>query len=212
MGWIYPPVVKYALWAPIWCGVLGIILFSTLGIQSLGAQATIYRWTDEHGVVHYSNSTMSHEQSGQAQTFIMPERPAPANTQIAASTSHGSSKIPLVLLNNDPSQKFVRAVLQGDYTSKEVLMLVDTGAQRTLIDDKLARELDIEHVQDAMLSGITGSAKGWIGRLDSLKIGQDEVEDLHVIVAPVSGRLLLGMDVLEKLSLAVSPRSLDRVQ
>ena len=91
-------------------------------------------------------------------------------------------------------------------------MLVDTGAQRTLLDDKLAKELDIEHVQDAMLSGIAGSAKGWIGRLESLKIGQEEVEDLYVMVAPVSGRLLLGMDVLEELSLAVSPRSLDRVQ
>jgi predicted aspartyl protease len=155
---------------------------------------------------------MPHEHSEHAQTLGMPKRPQPAKTQIAASTSHRSGKIPLVLLNNDPSQKFVRVVLKGDYTSKEVLMLVDTGAQRTLLDDKLAKELDIEHVQDAMLSGITGSAKGWIGRLGSLRIGQEEVEDLYVMVAPVSGRLLLGMDVLERLSLAVSPRSLDRVQ
>ncbi len=75
--------------------------------------------------------------------LTMPERSAPANTEVAASTSHRSSKIPLVLLNKDFSQKFVRAVLQGDYASKEVLMLVDTGAQRTLIDAQLARELDI---------------------------------------------------------------------
>ena len=63
-----------------------------------------------------------------------------------------------------------------------------------------------------MFSVIASSAKGWIGRLDSLKIRQEGVEDLYVMVAAVSGRLLLDMDVLERLSLAVSPRSLDRVQ
>lgn len=190
---------------------LSVVLLVMLGTQQGWAQAPVYRWIDDKGVVHYSHSPMSYEEADKATTLVMPQRPERRPKSVAATTSHESDKIPLILLNKDPSQKFVRATLEGKYRSKEVLMLVDTGAQRTLIDEELARELDVEHVQDALLSGVTGSAKGWIGRLNSLKFGSEEVDNLYVMVAPVSGHLLLGMDVLERLSLAVSPRSLDRV-
>jgi clan AA aspartic protease (TIGR02281 family) len=116
----------------------------------------------------------------------------------------------LVILNNDVSQKFVRTVLEGERISREALMLVDTGAQITVIDEETAQELDIEHVQDALLAGVTGTSRGWIGRLPSLRVGEDVVNDLPVMVGPMSGRLLLGMDVLEQLSLSVGLRSLHR--
>lgn len=212
MPWFLPPVVNRAYLTPVWCGFLSLVLVVILGTQQVWAQTTIYRWTDANGVVHYSNSTMSYEEADKATTLVIPKRPERRPQSVAATTAREPGKIPLVLLNNDASQKFVRATLEGPYRSKEVLMLVDTGAQRTLLDEKLARELDIEHIQDALLSGVNGTAKGWIGRLNSLKFGSEEVDDLYVMVAPVSGRLLLGMDVLERLSLAVSPRSLDRVQ
>jgi predicted aspartyl protease len=115
-----------------------------------------------------------------------------------------------VILNNDPSQKFVHATLEGERTSREALMLVDTGAQITVIDEDTAQGLDVEHVQDALLAGITGVSRGWIGRLPILKIGEEEVSDLRVMVGPMPGRLLLGMDVLEQLNLSVGLRSLHR--
>jgi len=91
-------------------------------------------------------------------------------------------------------------------------MLVDTGAQMTLIDQALAEELALEHVDNALLTGVTGSTTGWIGRLSGLRLGGHEVRDLQVMVAPISGRLLLGMDVLERLELSVGPRSLQRAR
>jgi predicted aspartyl protease len=91
-----------------------------------------------------------------------------------------------------------------------MLMLVDTGAQITVIDEETAQELDIEHVQDALLAGVTGTSRGWIGRLAALRLGEDTVKDLQVMVGPMTGRLLLGMDVLEQLGLAVGLRSLHR--
>ena len=189
-------------WAAVFrLGVVGLALCLSLAGKQTWAQTTIYTWTDEKGVTHYSNSMVPTRHSERATTLVMP---SPSSFGTA-----GSSSIPLVLLNNDPSQKFVRAVLQGEHSSKEVLMLVDTGAQRTLIDEELAQELDLEHIQDALLAGVTGSAYGWIGRLPMLRLGTVEVRDLHIMVAPVTGRLLLGMDVLERLALSVGPRSLD---
>ncbi len=74
----------------------------------------------------------------------------------------------------------------------------------------MAQDLDVEHVQDALLTGVTGTSRGWIGRLATFKIGEEEIRDLHVMVGPMPGRLLLGMDVLENLRLSVGLRSLHR--
>jgi len=135
---------------------------------------------------------------------------AAPHARIRGGEPRDSASIPLVILNNDVSQKFVRTVLEGERISREALMLVDTGAQITVIDEETAQELDIEHVQDALLAGVTGTSRGWIGRLPSLRVGEDVVNDLPVMVGPMSGRLLLGMDVLEQLSLSVGLRSLHR--
>ena len=173
----------------------------------LWAQSTVYSWTDEKGVVHFSNSMVPPQHLNHVEKLDIPAR----TTYEASSTRRGDS-IPLVILNGDPSQKFVRAVLDGERATREVLMLVDTGAQITVIDEALANDLDVEHLQDAMIAGITGSARGWIGRLPTLRLGEEQVSDLRVMVGPMAGRLLLGMDVLEQLELSVGPRSLHRAQ
>jgi len=186
-------------------GVFGLALLLSQPGKQAWAQSTIYSWTDEKGVVHFSNSMVPSQYLEHAAKI---ETPAlPASSQPGASNS-----IPLEILNDDPSQKFVRATLAGERDTQEVLMLVDTGAQMTLIDQTLAEELDLEHIDNALLTGVTGSTVGWIGRLPILRLGEQEVRDLHIMVAPLSGRMLLGMDVLEQLELSVGPRSLYRIR
>lgn len=194
--------------SPVWQRTGGLVLLLCLSVRPhLWAQTTIYTWTDEKGVQHYSDSTVPAQHSDTVERVTVPARPLPA-----APEAHRAESIPLVILHDDASQKFVQAVLEGERTSREVLMLVDTGAQITLIDEELAEELALEHIQDALLSGVTGVAHGWIGRLPRLRLGNETVSDLPVMVAPLPGRLLLGMDVLEHLQLSVGPRSLDRVK
>src|SRR5215510_2374044 len=175
--------------------------------RKTAAQGTIYSWTDEKGVVHFSNSMVPPQHAEHVTTF----ETSPSSAARVSGTGTSDS-IPLVILNDDPSQKFVRAQLAGEQDSREVLMLVDTGAQITLIDQSLAEELALEHVDNALLTGVTGSAVGWIGRLPILRLGPAEVRDLNVMVGPMPGRLLLGMDVLEKLELSIGPRSLQRAR
>jgi len=188
-------------------GIVGTFLLLSLMGSKTWAQSTVYSWTDEKGVVHFSNSMVPPQHMEDATKIEMPSRPTSP-----ASGTDTADNIPLVILNDDPSQKFVRAELTGAQDTKEVLMLVDTGAQITLIDQALAEELALEHLDNALLTGVTGSTSGWIGRLPALHLGQAEVRDLKVMVGPMRGRLLLGMDVLERLELSVGPRSLQRTR
>jgi len=183
----------------------GLFLLLGMSVRHVAAQSTIYSWIDEKGVTHYSNSMAPPQQQQGAGPAVVSSRAATRGGSV-----YDAANIPLVILHDDPSQKFVRAVLEGVRTSSEKLMLVDTGAQLTVLDEETARELDIEHVQDALLAGVTGTSRGWIGRLPTLRVGEEEVNDLHVMVGPMSGRLLLGMDVLEQLGLSVGLRSLHR--
>jgi predicted aspartyl protease len=186
-------------------GTLALCLLLSQAERTL-AQGTIYSWTDEKGVVHFSNSMVPPHHMGQAAKIETPPASSPS------SRSESADSVPLEILNDDSSQKFVRAILTGERDTREVLMLVDTGAQMTLIDQALAEELALEHIDSALLTGVTGSTVGWIGRLSTLRIGAQEVRDLYVMVAPLPGRFLLGMDVLERLELSVGPRSLQRVR
>lgn len=191
---------------PLWRAAGWVVLVPCLGgLFPLWAQTTIYTWTDEKGVPHYSDSAVPAQYTNTVERITVPRDLSPV-------MAPASESIPLVILHNDPSQKFVRVVLEGARGSREVLMLVDTGAQITLIDEELAEELALEHVQDALLQGITGVARGWIGRLPRLQVGTAAVSEWPVMVGPLPGRLLLGMDVLEHLQLSVGPRSLDRVR
>lgn len=184
---------------------VGLFLLLPLWGGQLWAQDAIYSWTDEKGVVHFSNSMAPPQHLKEAATAVASSYSPVRETEVREAAS-----VPLVILNNDPSQKFVRTVLEGERRSREALMLVDTGAQITVIDEETAQELDVEHVQDALLAGVTGISRGWIGRLSTLRVGEDVVNDLHVMVGPMAGRLLLGMDVLEQLRLSVGMRNLHR--
>ncbi len=203
----HPTPMAFLLARIFWSGSVGLLLVLSLLGGEIWAQNTVYSWTDEKGVVHFSNSMVPPQHAEDAEMIEMPSRPASQ-----ASGTDAPDSIPLVILNDDSSQKFVRAELTGEQDSREVLMLVDTGAQITLIDQALAEELTLEHVDNALLTGVTGSAVGWIGRLPILRLGQAEVRDLNVMIGPMRGRLLLGMDVLEKLELSVGPRSLQRTK
>ena len=186
--------------AVTWRPTLALCLLFALEAEPLRAQTTMYTWTDEAGVAHYSNSMIPASYVATATTIVIPIR------------SERSRPIPLVILGNDASRKFVRASLTGKWAIREVLMLVDTGAQKTVIDEVLAKELAVEYEQDVQLAGITSTVRTWMGRLPRLRLGTEEISNLQVVVSPRPGRLLLGMDVLEKLQLVVGLQNLHQTR
>jgi hypothetical protein len=191
-----------------WRRAAAVAVAVVLGIPAgVAAQGTIYTWTDEHGVVHFSDSAAPPPGANDRRAIrVTPGAAAPARPRSAVAATRG---VPLVVLNNDPSKKYVRVGLEGPYQSKDVLMLVDTGAQITLLDEALARELRLPHVSDAGLVGVSGMVPGWIGRLRRLRVGEQVIDNLNVMVGPMPGMRLLGMDVLERLELSIGRTSLD---
>lgn len=158
-------------------------------------QGSLYTWTDERGVVHFSNSQVPARHIAHAEQRANVVGPTPRKYARAAST------IPLI---SRDQKRFVRARLEGTSSTREVVMLVDTGAQMTLIDESTASELGAEFVEEAGIIGVTGTTSGWIGLLRRVQLGDKEVRDWRVMVGPSAGVLLLGMDVLERLELTVA--------
>jgi predicted aspartyl protease len=188
-----------------WRKGMVVVLFLLLNTEvGRAQQGKIYTWTDKNGVVHFSDSVSSPQDFSRAQALTPQSRPTMQKGK------GGHEEIPLVTFADRPSQKFVRVQLEGERETRDVLMLVDTGAQISLVDQQTAKELELEHLEEATLRGVNGVTKSWIGRLPSLRVGEEEVRDLRVLVGPQPGLVLLGMDVLDRLKLSVGPQSLHR--
>jgi hypothetical protein len=172
-------------------------------VAAANAQSDVYSWTDEKGTVHFSNSGPPAEGAADLTRRVMP-------THVPQNLTAAGKEIPFVFLNGDVSRRFVPVVVEGERSRKEVLMLIDTGAQLTMIDQDLADDLDVEHVQDVQIMGVSGVAPAWVGRLRSLQLGDEELSPHHVMVGPLPGVRLLGMDVLGAMKLTIGPKALER--
>lgn len=83
---------------------------------------------------------------------------------------------------------------------------IDTGAQRTILDDLLAERigLDLENAEEITLFGLAGTLEGYIADVDLSLLGEPELTfRLPVAFAPlVSTRVgnLIGLDLMSRVS------------
>lgn len=185
--------------------VLTIVVASMLGpaaycVAAFG-QGSVFRWTDSDGTIHFSDSNVPRDYAG-----ITEEKKRPRVRMTTGQPSVVSTSIPLVAQDG---RKFVSAMLEGPLHSRQVMMLVDTGAQMSMIDEELADALGVEFVSDAGIVGVTGTAPGWVGRIQRLKLDNRELSDWPILVGPTSGIALLGADVLDQLELSVGSTTLE---
>jgi predicted aspartyl protease len=165
-------------------------------------QDDVYRWTDERGVIHFSDS-------GAAPAHARRVEGQRSRTAAVSGTrpTRAARDIPLVSVDG---KRLVRATLEGPYRTADVQMIVDTGAQMTMIDEGTANQVGVEFVEEAGIVGVTGVAPGWLGRIRRIRLEDREVDNWPVMVGPLPGVLLLGMDVIDHLELSVGPESLYR--
>jgi len=172
-----------------------------LAPPSVFAQGSLFKWTDSNGVIHFSDSNVPREYAGEAEekthrrTRVVTGQPETARTSIPLEARDG--------------RKYVSATLEGPLHSRTIMMLVDTGAQMSMIDEELARELGLEFVSEAGIIGVTGTAQGWVGRVERLTLEGKELARWPILVGPSEGLALLGTDVLDHLELSVGVESLD---
>jgi predicted aspartyl protease len=182
-------------WAIAWLMRVALGLGLVAGVNVAPVDGGTYTWTDERGVVHFSNSQVPPQHMARAERRADVAGPTPGQY------AHAPSTIPLIRRDQ---KRFVKARLEGASSIREKVMLVDTGAQMSLIDEAAAAELGAEYVADASIIGVSGTSNGWIAQLRRIQLGDKEVRDWRVMVGPTPGMLLLGMDVLERLELTVA--------
>ena len=112
-------------------GTIAGLMLLALPTPQVVAQQEVYPWTDEQGVVNFSNSG------------------PPAGAQAKAIHFGGEFRpVPLEADSKIANRKLVRVELQGTQQNAEVRMIVDTGAQKTMIDAKLAKEIGVHWMRD----------------------------------------------------------------
>lgn len=177
------------------------VLAVTVSAVPVGGQGSVFKWTDSQGIVHFSDSNVPREYAASAE-----ERQHRHSRLATGQPKVGGTSIPLLAQDG---RKYVSATLEGPYRSRKVMMLVDTGAQMSMIDEDLADDLGLEFVTEAGIVGVTGTAPGWVGRVQRLKLDGKELSDWPILVGPSQGLALLGTDVLDHLELSVGSKSLD---
>jgi hypothetical protein len=181
--------------------MLGLSVLAAPG-RPAAAQDEVFKWTDENGQIHFSNSAPAAGANATSRTFA-----AHRSINQAEADRNTFQAVPLEVSND---QKIVRAHLEGNEEALDVRMIVDTGAQKTMIAPELADQLGVRQLREEVVGGVTGVASMSIVELHAVRIGSEELRDVEVAVGPVPGLSLLGMDVLGRLELRVGRDTLDR--
>ena len=99
----------------------------------------------------------------------------------------------------------IRRAADGHYhwpatvNGREVDFLVDTGATRSALPARLARELNLPIEGRVQSQTAGGTVEGQVVRADLALRGGVRIERLRIVALPALGAPLLGMDVLGKL-------------
>jgi hypothetical protein len=186
---------------------------AVLCVVTTPAVAEIYKWIDDGGGAHYSEGLESVPEGYRARALPLGFRNQPApppslalpapRESAARHTSNGrATEIRYV-----PGERIlVDARVNGDHA---VRLLLDTGADRTLISPRALVAAGVSLTRDAIsgsIQGVTGTAEVKAVVVDSLEIGDARVGRLRVLAYEMgqSGHDgLLGRDYLDQFQVAI---------
>jgi hypothetical protein len=175
-----------------------VLLVLLIDGASIVAQAQIYRWTDDQGRIHYTDGVLGipeRYRSSAAPIGLSNAPPAPPTRDAPA-----GSPVTGATIRFTPGERImVDAKLNGSTT---VRLLLDTGADRTLISPKAlgAAGVTMSGAPTGSIAGVTGQADAQAVAVDLLEIQQARVTKMQVIAFEmnrpgVDG--LLGRDFLD---------------
>lgn len=180
-----------------------LLLQLTLAQQVYSAE--YYRWVDENGVLHITDSLhdVPPNQRPRADRVIAPEaprraepekKPVPTNKASVPMERHGSVALVQATLNNRRAAKFV----------------VDTGASYTLISNAVASDLGINlgaNPQTMPFQTANGMINAPITNMESISIGGLEIRNIPIAIhdavpdPQVAG--LLGLNFLSNFKMDI---------
>ena len=173
---------------------------------SITAHAQIYRWTDDEGHVHYTDGALGvPERYRSRATPIGLTNAPPAAPSREGAPATGAAVSGATIRFSPGDRIMVDAKINGRAT---VRLLLDTGADRTLISPKALGDAGVSMTSAApgSISGVTGQADAQAVAVDSLEVQQARVAKMAVIAFEmnrpgVDG--LLGRDFLDQFHVTI---------
>lgn len=180
-----------------------VMLVGQLATAAPALAADLYRWVDDQGRVHLTDTPPQSMRDRQELKVYAPgERPVPPDRHDSPAVAHGRAK-------QVPTQPggviMVEAVLNRHLT---VPLLLDTGADLTVLTRQVAADLrirDLGRLPTLPFRTAAGMVTFPITTLQSLRVGTAEVQHVHVAI-DVNGHLpvgLLGMSFLHHFKVTV---------
>jgi aspartyl protease family protein len=109
-------------------------------------------------------------------------------------------------LGNDTSSVTLKRGLDGHYraealiNNQKVNVLIDTGATGVAISQKIADRLGLKSIDAIRTSTANGDSLSYMVRLESVKLGGVEAQNVSAMIAPgLDGDVLLGMSYLGRM-------------
>jgi aspartyl protease family protein len=109
-------------------------------------------------------------------------------------------------LGDNTSQVVLKRGLDGHYraeafiNNEKVDVLVDTGATGVAISQKVADKLQLKSINAVRTSTANGDAIAYMVRLNSVKVGGVEAQNVAASIVPgLDGDVLLGMSYLGRM-------------
>jgi predicted aspartyl protease len=178
----------------------GAVLLSVAALPwPARAAGQIYRWVGDDGTIHYTSepNTVPEQYRGLVRAIWPSAEP---DGRLATSSAQ-----PTVIPFRRGGAIIVTATING---LGPVALLLDTGADRTMVSPTALRRLGVSprNVGDAIVKGVTGMSQAFLGWIDSLKVGNTSAGPLSVIVhdaelSQADG--LLGRDYLSFFTLTI---------
>ena len=109
-------------------------------------------------------------------------------------------------LGDNANSVMLKRGLDGHYraealiNNQKVNVLVDTGATGVAISQRVADKLGLKSIEAIRTETANGSSVGYMVRLESVKVGGVEAQNVSAMIAPgLGGDVLLGMSYLGRM-------------
>ena len=109
-------------------------------------------------------------------------------------------------LGNDAQSVTLKRGLDGHYraeafiNNQKVDVLIDTGATGVAISQAIADKLGLKSIDAVRTNTANGDSVGYMVRLNSVKVGGVEAQNVAAMIAPgLDGDVLLGMSYLGRM-------------
>ena len=186
--------------------VLAVLLALLVDGWSIAAHAQIFRWTDDQGHVHYTDGALGIPERYRSRATPIGLTNAPPAAPSRETTGATGAAVTGATIRFSPGERImVDAKVNGRAT---VRLLLDTGADRTLISPKALGDAGVSMTGAATgsISGVTGQADAQAVAVDSLEVQQARVAKMAVVAFEmnrpgVDG--LLGRDFLDQFHVTI---------